>query len=112
MSTVTFDRDEMAKWYAKQHIQTDPGIDKVYYLRKGAPDREIRFVEINRLLADLKDDALEPLDFGVDTGAESEHKLVVLDVTPAQWDAIEQGTLPLPGGWTLEDAEILDSARR
>ncbi len=104
MATVTFDRDAMAKWYAKKHLQTDPGIREVYYFPKGAPDREIRFVEINELIAEMQDDGLEPIDFGVDTGAESEHKLFVLDVTPAQWDAIRQGTLALPRGWTLEDA--------
>jgi hypothetical protein len=59
----------------------------------------------------MNDAAMEPLDFGVDTGADSEHKLVVLDVTPAQWQAIERGTLSLPGGWTLEDALILDNTR-
>ena len=88
MNPIPFNRDAMAKWYAKQHLQTDPGIRQIYYLPKGASDREIRFVEVNRLIAELNDDALEPLDFGVDTGAESEHKLFVLDVTPSQWDAI------------------------
>jgi hypothetical protein len=79
MTTVTFDRDAMAKWYAKQHLQTDPGIRKIYNLRKGAPDREIRFLEINELIAEMQDDTLEPIDFGVDTGADSEHKLFVLE---------------------------------
>jgi hypothetical protein len=112
MATVTFDRDAMAKWYAKQHLHTDPGIREIYYLQKGAPDREIRFVEINELIAEMQDNSLEPIDFGVDAGAESEHKLFVLDVTPAQWDAIRQGTLALPGGWTLEDAKALPENRQ
>jgi hypothetical protein len=102
----------MAKWYARQHLQTDPGIRRIYYLRKGAPAREIRFVEINGLIADMEDDALEPIDFGVDTGADAEHKLVVLDVTPAQWDAIGQGTLALPVGWTLEDATEFENTQQ
>ena len=55
----------MARWYAKQHLKTDPRIRSVYYLPANAPDREIRFVEINELVADRRDDTLEPIDFGV-----------------------------------------------
>ncbi len=104
MSAVQFDRDSMAHWYAKQHLKTDPGIRSVYYLPTNAPDREIRFVEINELVADRRDDALEPIDFGVDTGMESEHKLFVLDVTPSQWDRISDSSLELPSGWSFDDA--------
>jgi hypothetical protein len=88
MPPIEFDRDGMAKWYARQHVTIDPGIRKIYYLPRNAPKREIRLIEVNELLAELSDDALEPIDFGVDTGAESEHKLYVLDVTPSQWESI------------------------
>jgi hypothetical protein len=76
-------------------------------LTEGAPDREIRFVEINDLLAERANDALEPVDFGVDTGSPTEHKLYVLDVTPAQWDLIRQShsALPWPQGWSLNNAQ-------
>jgi len=99
-----FDRDSLATWYAKQHLKTDPAIRFVYYLPTDAPEREIRFVEINDLVADRNDDTLEPIDFGVDTGMESEHKLLVLDVTPRQWTRIRQPSLPLPQGWSLTGA--------
>jgi hypothetical protein len=93
----------MARWYAKQHIKTDPGVQAIYYLPTNAPDREIRFIEVNKLLADREDAVLEPIDFGVNTGMESEHKLYVLDVTPPQWDRIRELTLPLPNGWSLDN---------
>ncbi len=104
MPVTQFNRDSMARWYAKQHLKTDPGIRAVYYLPANAPDREIRFVEVNELVADRNDDTLEPVDFGVDTGMESEHKLFVLDVTPSQWDRINESSLALPLGWSLDDA--------
>jgi len=104
MSATQFDTDSMASWYAKQHLKTDPGIRSVYYLPTNAPDREIRFIEINELVADRNDDTLEPIDFGVDTGMESEHKLFVLDVTPSQWERISQTSLALPQGWSLDGA--------
>jgi hypothetical protein len=100
----------MARWYANQHLRTDPGIRSVYYLPTNAPEREIRFIEINELVADRNDDALEPIDFGVDMGMESEHKLFVLDVTPRQWDRIRQSLLQLPQGWSLSDAVTLSQA--
>ena len=104
MPATLFDRDAMAQWYANQHVKTDPGIRSVYYLPTNAPEREIRFVEINELIGDRDDDTLEPIDFGVDTGIGTEHKLLVLDVTPSQWDRIKASQLPLPRGWSLDGA--------
>ena len=104
MTTTSFDRDSLAKWYAVEHLKTDPGIREVYFLPMNAGEREIRFVEINTLIGELEDEALAPIDFGVDFGLESQHKLLVLDVTPAQFERIRQSSLPLPAGWSLEDA--------
>jgi hypothetical protein len=102
MPTTQFDRDSMARWYAKQHLKTDPGVVAVHYLPGGAGEREIRLVEVNQLMGDRTDDALEPIDFGADRGTETAHKLLVLDVTPAQWQRISAGELGLPSGWSLE----------
>jgi len=101
MPAIAFDRDEMARWYARQHLKTDPGVREIYYLPGDAPEREIRFVEVNELIADRIDDALEPIDFGVDRDTEAEHTLLVLDATPSQWDRIQKRELGLPQGWSL-----------
>ena len=76
----------------------------MYYLPAHAPEREIRFLELNDLMAVRENDPLEPIDFGVDMDGAESHTLLVLDVTPAQWDRIRRGELPLPDGWTLDDA--------
>jgi len=99
MSTTQFDRDSMARWYAKEHLKTDPGIQTIHYLPTGAGDCEIRFIEINTLRTD---DALEPIDFGIDMGSDNAHKLYVLDVTEDQWTRLQSGELVLPTGWSLE----------
>ncbi len=101
MSTTQFDRDSMARWYASQHLSVDPGIAEVYYLPDKAPEREIRFIEVNMLSADQGEHELEPVDFRVDIGTENFHQLFVLDVTPAQWDRIVRHDLALPAGWSL-----------
>ncbi len=100
-----FNRDSMARWYAKEHLKTDPGIESVYYLPENASEREIRFIEINKLMYDRTDDTLEPIDFGIDYGKETAHKLLVLDVTPAQWEKIQAQEISLPATWSLDHAE-------
>ena len=111
MPENSFDRDHMASWYAHEHLQVDPGVQKIFYLPKDAPDREIRLLEINTLLADRLDSSLEPLDFGVDVGTGEEHTLFVLDVTPRQYDLIERSKLSLPPGWSLNDTTVFEKSR-
>ena len=100
-----FNGDSMARLYAKRHLKTDPGIREVYYLPAGAPEREIRFIEINDLIADRDKHPLEPIDFGVDIGGTEAHTLLVLDVTPVQWEKINKKELQLPTGWSLDGAK-------
>lgn len=102
-----FNRDDLARWYATQHLRTDPGIREVHYLKHSSPDREIRLLEVNDMMVQQADEALEPLDFGVDTDSPTAHKLLVMDVTPAQWERIKRQELPLPQGWTLDGATTL-----
>lgn len=105
MTTIAFDRDATARWYATQHLKVDDGIAEVVYLPTNAGDREIRFLEINRDMLDAND-GLEPISFGVDMGSGSEHVLWVIDVTPEQYERICDKTLPLPGTWTLDSAAV------
>jgi hypothetical protein len=62
-------------------------------------------VEVNELLGDRTDESLQPIDFGVEMGTESAHRLVVLDVTPEQWERLKRGDLSLPDKWTLRDSK-------
>ena len=97
---TAFDRDAQAKWYARQHFKTDSGVKQIHYLPKNAPSGEIRFLEVNGLISEMSDP--EPIDFGVDIGTPNGHILLVLDVTPGQWTAIQKGEMKLPTGWTLD----------
>jgi hypothetical protein len=105
---TTFDRDELAKWYAKRHMDIDDGVMQILYLPKNAPPREIRFLEVNRMISEMT--SAEPIDFGVDIGGADAHTLYVLDVTPSQWEALQKKAMPLPVGWTLDESQEL--ARR
>jgi hypothetical protein len=104
-----FNRDSMAAFYAKRHKATDPAISAIHYLPAGAPVNEIRFVEVNGSIPGTA--SPEPIDFGVDAGTDNAHKLIVLDVTPAQWQEIREGKSPLPPGWTLEGSQEISKGR-
>jgi hypothetical protein len=104
MPATQFDRDSMARWYAQEHLKTDPGIISVHYLPANAGERVIRFIEVNDLIGDRNDDALEPIDFGIDMGTDTAHRLFVLDVSPEQWERIRTQKLSLPGSWSLDGA--------
>jgi hypothetical protein len=108
VTETTFDRDELAKWYAKRHMDIDDGVVQILYLPKNAPLREIRFLEVNRMISETTPP--EPIDFGVDIGGADAHTLYVLDVTPSQWEALEKKAMSLPVGWTLDESQEL--ARR
>ncbi len=97
---TNFDRNAMARWYARRHLDTDSGVVEVHYLPTNAAETEIRFLEVNNLISETT--PLEPIDFGVGIEGADRHTLVVLDVTPGQWQAIQTGHLRLPDGWTLD----------
>jgi hypothetical protein len=99
---MQFDRDSMAQWYARRHLETDDAIEEVRYLPEGAPPREIRFIEVNKLISEAT--PMEPIDYGVEVNGADAHALLVLDVTPAQWEKIKSGAVQLPGGWKLENS--------
>jgi len=105
------ERDRIAKSYANRHLKSDPGTVVVYYLPNGAPQREIRLLEVNELMIARDGAPLEALDLGVNVGGAGKHSLLVVDVTPAQWERIRKKELPLPKGWSMDDAvEIRRSA--
>ena len=103
MSTTVFNRDPLASYYANQHLKTDAAVKRVLYLPKNSPEREIRFIEVNELISERGTRQLVPIDFGIDMGQSSFHSLLVVDVTPEEWDAIEQGRLSIPNGWSLDE---------
>lgn len=102
---TTFDREGLARWYAQRHLDIDSGVMSIRHLPTNAPEREIRFLEVNRLISETT--PVEPVDFGVEIGQSDAHTLYVLDVTPSQWDEIEAGRLPLPEGWSLSGSQEL-----
>lgn len=100
LTETAFDRDEFARWYARRHLDIDSGVSLILFLPTNALPREIRLLEVNTLISEMTPP--EPIDFGVAIDGPDAHTLYVLDVTPAQWEAIRSGSMALPPGWTLD----------
>jgi len=96
-------RDKVALWLAYQHLGTDPGITDVWYLPENASEKEIRLVEVNRLLREIDPDFLNPIDFGFDIEG-LDFQLLVLDVTPQQLEELKNGMLNI-GNWSFRNAQ-------
>ncbi len=97
--------EPFARWLAQRHLSTDPAIQRIVYLPTGAPNDEIRFLEINRFLQPPDDDVIEPVDFSPDDDGLS-FKVFVADITSDQWERIQQDPSTLPPGWQLVDNRI------
>lgn len=108
MTPSPFDIDSQARHYAKTHYRSDAGVQEIYYLPSETPDRTIRFIEVNNLMAEMRDDCLEPFELTADRGSHTEHHISILDVTPAQWDRINARQITLPEGWALGAANLIE----
>lgn len=100
---TAFNRDRMAKQYAKRHMKIDSGVLEIHYLPTNAPPREIRLLEVNGIIPETV--PLEPLDLGVTAGQADGHTLHVIDITPGQWKQVLSGRLQLPAGWSLANRQ-------
>jgi hypothetical protein len=99
-------REQFAQWLARRHLSSDVGLERVVYLPEGAPDDEIRLLEVNRLLHPPDPNIVEPLDFTPDT--EPRFKVFVADITQDQWERIKLSPETiLPAGWKLEENQII-----
>lgn len=96
-------KEELAKWIARQHFAIDKGIARIVYLPCGAPDYEVRLLEVNELASLPENGPVEAVDFMLDIEG-IDFSLFVADVTPRQFEAITRGSLSLPKGWELSES--------
>jgi hypothetical protein len=102
------ERDPVAHWIALQHLGLSQEITDVYYLPTGAPSDEIRLLEVNKNVGRPQDE-ITAVDFGLDIDGLN-YKLIVADLSPAEFARLRSNGLTLPDGWNLHRA--LHWARR
>lgn len=97
---------QFAHWLARRHLSTDAAIERVIYLPTGAPENEIRLLEVNRFLNQSDPQAIEPLDFTPEM--DLPYRVFVADITGDQWDLVKRDGDPvLPPGWRFQDNQMI-----
>lgn len=97
-------RDEIAEWLSKTHLSVDGSIREVWYLPTGAPEDEIRLIEVNdRYVGEGAE--IVPFDMGIEVNG-APFKLRVVDITPNQLEKIKTDSSMLPKGWNITDQKI------
>jgi hypothetical protein len=97
-------RDNIAAWVARRHLIADSSIREVWYLPKGSPQDEIRFLELNDRLAGAEL-SVEPIDFALDIEGAA-FRLFVADITTEQLANVKRDSSLLPRGWSLDENTI------
>jgi len=98
--------EQFAQWLAQRHLSTDAAIERVVYLPAGAPENEIRLLEINRFLNSPDTESIEPLDFTPEM--DLPYRVFVADITSEQWVRVkEEPDAYLPPGWRLDNNRMI-----
>jgi hypothetical protein len=93
---------EEAKALAWAHYQVEPGLRAVYRLEGPDPiDLRIKLLEVNEQTVPT---GIVPVGFAAHPPSGLHYPSVVIEVTPQEYEAIEQGRLGLPDGWEVRDS--------
>ncbi len=101
MSEATKERAAFATWLARQHLRFDKRLSEVIYLPTGAPDDQVRLLEINTGLYPEPGSPVVPIG-ATPAVSDFPFHVWVADVTPDEWTQIHANPGLLPLGWTLE----------
>jgi hypothetical protein len=105
MSDLIQERAAFASWLARQHLKFDSRLTQVIYLPSGAPQNEVRMLEVNTGLYPAPRDPIIPVET---TPAVNDlpFRVMIADVTPDEWNQIQSNPGLLPSGWNLEGNSI------
>lgn len=110
MSQVTQDRAAFASWLARQHLRFDSRLTKVVYLPTGAPEDEVRLLEINTGLYQEPGSAIVPIET-TPAVRDLPFRVWIADITPDEWEQIQANPGLLPAGWSLEGIQTIRKAQ-
>jgi hypothetical protein len=110
MSEITKERAAFAEWLARLHLRFDSRLTQIVHLPAGAPDDQVRLLEVNTGLYPEPGSPIVPIET---TPAVSDlpFRVSVVDVTPEEWNQIQTNPGLLPAGWGLEGRQTYKRAR-
>jgi hypothetical protein len=93
---------EEAAALARAHYAIEPGLRAVYRLEGPDPtDPRIKLLEVNEQTVPT---GIVPVGFAAHPASGLHYPSVVIEVTPQEYEALEQGSLTLPYGWEVRDS--------
>jgi hypothetical protein len=100
-------RAEVAESLVKAHFDVEPELEAVYLMRardESDPEEPIALLEVNP--ATFPTGSITPFAFAP-TG-DVPFPVLIAEVTRAELEAAKRGEIPLPNGWSLEEARVIE----
>lgn len=93
---------ETAAELAKKHFGVEPYLKRIFLLEpvdEGDPDEPIKLLEV---MEGTLERGIEPIGFVPDPAHGIEYPVVIVDISPNEFEAIREGKLVLDNeGWTI-----------
>jgi len=95
--------EEMVRRLAREHFEVEEDIERIIWFKDGEKKR-IRLLEVNR--NSIPEDLI--LTIYLKPTPERPLPAQMGDITPEEWEKVKMGIIPLPEGWSLDNAEVLE----
>jgi hypothetical protein len=99
-------KDEEAKELARKHYQVETGLTQVFRLSGSAevefrPNEPIKLLEVNE---NTVPSGIMPIQFGPSPASGINYPSIIVEVTPDEFQQIQNHQLELPHGWKIGDS--------
>jgi hypothetical protein len=96
-------KDDVARYLAQQHYLYEPDLTRIFRIGVSAeverePNQPIKLLEIN---PSTIESGVMPLGFDATPESGVPYPTILIEITPAEYEKIEQGLLQLPRSWKV-----------
>ncbi|MFQ5632640.1 MAG: hypothetical protein ACE5I1_28055 [bacterium] len=97
------DFEKLVAELVQKHFELESDLEQIIWLRKVSAN-EIRLLEVNCNTA-----ATGMVEaFGFAPSVDVPFPLRIAEITPEEWQRVQNGKIPLPESWSLDNAEIFN----
>jgi hypothetical protein len=98
-------KDEEARELARKHYQVESGMTQIFRIIGSAdvevtPTEPIKLLEVNE---NTVPSGIMPIQFGPSPASGLHYSSIILEVTPDEFQRIQNDELKLPNGWKVGD---------
>ncbi|MGA3124946.1 MAG: hypothetical protein ABSF69_29735 [Polyangiaceae bacterium] len=100
-------KEDVARELVRAHFEVEPGLTRVFLIRSddwGDPKKPIKLLEINANT--LSTGSVDPYSFT--PTEDTPYATMIAEISPEEFEQLEQNKLVLPRGWSLENAVPFD----